>query len=189
MIYLLPTNTCFWIWCPITEIADYHKIYKIKKRSFDKPLAILVEDFNWLRNNTQLTDEQVDFLEKYDKPFTILTESSYLSAWINFVDENNNEFINRDEYSQIAFRVAHNNTQSKLIKQNGPLFLTSANFSGKPEMQNAKEVRKEFEYYLDKGIVQFVWENTGVINSKYTSSDIFEFIWEGLEIEYLRKND
>jgi hypothetical protein len=47
----------------------------------------LVQDFNWLINNTNLTKEQVSFLMKYDKPFTILTDSDYVKIWLNHEDE------------------------------------------------------------------------------------------------------
>jgi len=39
--------------------------------------------------------------------------------WINYVDEENNlEFINRDIYEKIAFRVANNDTEKRLVKEN-----------------------------------------------------------------------
>jgi L-threonylcarbamoyladenylate synthase len=96
MIYIFPTDTCFGLACSITEIKDYEKIYKIKKRDFGKPLAILVENFEWLEKYTTLTKEQVNFLKNYKKPFTILTESSFVKIWLNFVDEETGEeFRNR----------------------------------------------------------------------------------------------
>jgi len=84
MIYILPTDTCYGIACALEDKKSYEKIYKIKKRSFDKPLAIMVEDFKWLRNNTDLTDEQVDFLERYEKPFTVLTNSTPVELFLQF---------------------------------------------------------------------------------------------------------
>ncbi|MDR2641061.1 MAG: Sua5/YciO/YrdC/YwlC family protein [Candidatus Peribacteria bacterium] len=102
MIYILPTDTCFGLACPIVEHESYDKIYKIKKREFGKPLAILVPNFEWLEKYTILTKEQIDFLKKYDKPFTILTESPNTKIWLNFVDEENGgEFRNRAIYEKI----------------------------------------------------------------------------------------
>ncbi|MFC1798050.1 hypothetical protein ACFLY2_02755 [Patescibacteria group bacterium] len=90
----------------------------MKKRDLDKPLAILVPDFEWLKDNTDLTSEQIVFLKGYEKPFTILTDSDHLRVWINYVDEDNNEFINRDIYEQFAFRVVNNDTEKRLVKEN-----------------------------------------------------------------------
>jgi len=187
MIYLLPTDTCFWISCPIHDLKAYNWIYKIKKRDLDKPLAILVPDFEWLEENTDLTIDQVNFLKEYDKPFTILTKSDSLRLWINYIDEDNNEFINRDIYEKFAFRVVNNDTEKRLVKENGPMFLTSANLSNKPEIYSAREVEKEFSYYLEKDKIKFVWKNIWNLPKNWTS-DVFEFKWYSLDLEHLRKN-
>jgi tRNA A37 threonylcarbamoyladenosine synthetase subunit TsaC/SUA5/YrdC len=99
-------------------VKSYERIYKIKKRDLSKPLAILVPDYKWLEDNTSLTSEQVKFLKKYEKPFTILTDCDHLKIWINYVDEDNNEFINRDIYERFAFRVVNNDTEKRLVKEN-----------------------------------------------------------------------
>lgn len=187
MIYILPTDTCFWIACPIHEFKSYEWIYKIKKRDLNKPLAILVPDFKWLEENTDLNEQQIEFLKNYEKPFTILTNSDHLNLWINYIDEDNNEFINRDMYESFAFRIANNDIEKRLLKENWPMFLTSANLSNKPEMYSAKEVEQEFSYYIEREKIKFVWKNVWNLKSK-TTSDIFEFVWDSLDIEYLRKN-
>ncbi|MDD3144487.1 MAG: Sua5/YciO/YrdC/YwlC family protein [Candidatus Gracilibacteria bacterium] len=187
MIYILPTDTCFGIACGLDDIKSYERIYKIKKRSLDKPLAILVPDFNWLEKNTELTKEQVNFLKTYNKPFTILTESPHVSVWINFVnDENGEEFLNRGVYEKFAFRVANNKTQDRLLKENGPMFMTSANISNEPEIYTSREIKEKFAEALEKGHIKFVGENTGVI-PKNPPSEIFEFVGETLEQKFIRK--
>jgi len=186
MIYILPTDTCYWMACAIDDIKAYEWIYKIKKRSFDKPLAILVPDFKWLKNNTELNEQQIEFLENYKKPFTVLTDCKSLSLWINYIDEDNSEFINRDIYKTFAFRVANNSIQDKLLKQNWPMFLTSANKSNEPEIYNKNEIKKEFSYYLDWWNIQFFGENM-TLDKNNPPSDIFEFEWESTKIKYLRK--
>lgn len=184
MIYILPTDTCYWLACSLDDITNYEKIYKIKKRSFAKPLAIMVSDFNWLKNNTSLNSKQIEFLRNYKKPFTVLTDSKNVSLWLNYETESWEWFQNRDMYKKIAFRVAHNDTQKKLIKEVGPIFLTSANTSGEKEIYKKEELKEVFNYYLEKNIVRILpWE---VGNNK--ASDIFEFVEEWLEIKYLRKN-
>lgn len=185
MLYIIPTDTCFWLACPITDTKNYEKIYKIKKRSYDKPLAILVEDFKWLEKYTSLTKEQVEFLKKYDKAFTILTESSYTKIWINFVDEETwEEFRNREIYEKIAFRVANNPIQQKLIKQEWPLFLTSANETWKKEIYKVSEINEKFWDYIKKWVIKF-YESWNLAKTK--PSEIFEFEWESLERRFLRK--
>ncbi|NDK08529.1 hypothetical protein EOM39_04775 [Candidatus Gracilibacteria bacterium] len=184
MIYIIPTDTCYGIACAIDDIQNYEKIYKIKKRSFAKPLAIMVSDFNWLRVNTNLNDKQIEFLKKYKKPFTILTDSIPVSLWLNYENEEGVGFQNRDMYKKIAFRVAHNDAQKKLIKEVGPIFLTSANTSGETEIYKKEELKETFSYYLEKNIAKILPGEVG--HNK--ASDIFEFVGDGVEVKYLRKN-
>ncbi len=185
MIYVIPTDTCYWIACPISDTKSYERIYKIKKRDLSKALAIIVPDFKWLENNTNLNLEQIDFLKNYKKAFTVLADCDHLKLWINYIDEENNEFLNRDIYKKFAFRVAHNNTQKKLLKKHWPMFLTSANISNNPELYSPEEVEKEFWYYLSNKKIEFLWSQK---LEKTSPSDIFEFEWESLDIKYLRKN-
>jgi tRNA threonylcarbamoyl adenosine modification protein (Sua5/YciO/YrdC/YwlC family) len=173
MIYILPTDTCYGIACALEDKKNYEKIYKIKKRRLDKPLAIMVKDFSWLRENTDLTDEQVDFLERYEKPFTILTNSTPVELFINFGDENEEYLINKDMYEQVAFRVAHNEMQESVINTHGPIWLTSANLSGAGETYDIATIEKDFEYYIDKNIVEVVGSFN--LDPETPASDIIEF--------------
>lgn len=185
MIYILPTNTCFWLATSVNDVKSYEKIYKIKKRSFSNPLVIMVQDFKWLTGNTDLNDEQIAFLKTYDKPFTVVTNSSSLEHWMDYKDEHWVWFQNSDVYSSIAFRIAHNDEQEKLIKKIWPIFLTSANLSWEWEIFDIKTIKEVFSYHLDKKNIELLSYND---LKKNNSSDIFEFIWEGIELNYFRKN-
>jgi tRNA A37 threonylcarbamoyladenosine synthetase subunit TsaC/SUA5/YrdC len=84
MIYILPTDTCYGLACPLEDKKNYEKIYKMKKRRFEKPLALMVKNFAWLSENTDLTDQQIDFLKAYEKPFTVLTNSTNVELFLQF---------------------------------------------------------------------------------------------------------
>ncbi|QFR39018.1 Sua5/YciO/YrdC/YwlC family protein [Candidatus Gracilibacteria bacterium 28_42_T64] len=184
-VYIIPTDTCYGLACPISEHESYDKIYKMKKRDYTKPLAIMVEDFKWLSQNTDLTPEQIQFLKDYENPFTILTESMPLSHWIQFEVEDVC-FRNREVYPKIAIRIANNTEQAKLIKRVGPIFLTSANISDKPEIYKGSELKTEFAYYLANSKIELLGGYDLTYNNH--TSDIFEFEGTTTEIKYLRKN-
>ena len=181
MIYILPTNTCFWIACSFDDIKSYNEIYKIKNRPLEKPLAIMIESFSWLEKNTNLNKSQIEFLKNYKKPFTILTDCPYMKMVLN-LEQEDFEYPNKEVYEKIAFRVAHNDVQKKLISEVWPIFLTSANLSWEKEIYSIEEAKKQFEKYWKK--ITFLWDD---ILPETKPSDIFEFVWESLEIKYLRK--
>lgn len=186
MIYIIPTDTCFWIWCEVSDPKSYEKIYQIKKRESNKPLSIIVPDFSWLQKNTDLTQEQINFLKNYDKPFTVLANCNYLKIWISFVnEETNEEFFNRDIYEKFAFRVANNETQKKLLKEVWPIFLTSANYSSNPEIYDYDELEIYFWNLIENWKIKFLWKQKKLEKNK--PSEIFEFIEDSLEQNFLRK--
>ena len=182
-LYFIPTDTCYWLACPISEHEDYRNIYKTKSRDLSKPLALMIEDFKWLEQNTDLNSDQISFLKNYEKPFTVLADSLPISHWINYEDEEIS-FENKEQYKKIAFRVANLPEQKKLLSEVGPIFLTSANYSNSPEIYSIEELKKVFEKKLK--FIKILW--TKDLNSNNQPSDLFEFIWEGTELKYLRKN-
>ena len=182
MIYILPTDTCFWLACALSDKKEYHKIYKLKKRDWSKPLALMVENYDWLREHTDLTDEQIEFLEEYEKPFTVLTHSDRVKMYIDYDDSDEWDFLNSDVYNEIAFRVAHMPTHHKLIKREWPIFLTSANRSGQWEIFDIETIENMF---WDDKYVEIRAEKN--LHNPYKHSDIFRFIWDTTEVEYIRE--
>ena len=172
MIYILPTDTCFWISCPIWSLEDYKKIYALKNRPSEKPLAIMVEDFEYLKKHTAINELQLNFLKNYPSPFTVL-----LNTKRDFILDT---IPNKKYYKKTAFRVANLDVLKKLLRKIGPVFLTSANLSN------------TWETYLLKDIPFENSQEIEIIGSedleKAPASDIFEFIWESAKILFLRKN-
>lgn len=120
-IFLLASDTCYGIACPLAEIESYHAIYEIKKRSTTKPLSILVPDFYWLENHTFLEKSDIDFLKKYPHPFSVVTDSQELDVLIRMQIENENgdvlQFGNVDAYDGFSFRIANTEEQKTLISE------------------------------------------------------------------------
>lgn len=183
MMYILPTDTCFWIACAFDDTKSYHKIYEIKNRPLEKPLAIMIESFDWLEKNTPLSKKQIEFLKAYKRPFTVMTECPYMQMVLN-LEQEDFCYENKQFYKKIAFRVAHNDIQKKLISEVWPIFLTSANFSWEKEIYSIEDAKKQFENFKD---IKFLWNEN--IHSLPTTkpSDIFEFEWETINIKYLRQ--
>jgi tRNA A37 threonylcarbamoyladenosine synthetase subunit TsaC/SUA5/YrdC len=122
MPYIVPTNTCYGIAGEQT-LEEYTAIYRLKGREFSKPLAWIVRDYDDLHEYIEITDEQIDFLKNYPRPWTILApkKSSYILP----------DFLDPIQYSRIAFRVATACIPDRSLQEklSYPLFLTSANLS------------------------------------------------------------
>ena len=171
--------------CPISRFNEYQKIYEIKKRDKSKAIAIMVFDFEYLEKNTQLTNNQISFLKNHKNPFTILINKSKILDK-NLLDIINN-LDNSEIYEKIAFRVAHNFIQRRLITEKWPLFLTSANVSNNPEIFSTKEINKYFWELINNREIRLFAHKDFIINSQKKYSDIFEFAVESEEVKYFRK--
>lgn len=128
----------------------------------------MVRDYEDLRKYIEITDEQVEFLQNYPRPWSILGKKCE-----DFVLP---EFLDARTYEKISLRVAKKCIIAD-IRDNFiyPLFLTSANLSGNPESKTLAEAREFFPSM--QGI------DGGICNQ--APSDIFEFGEEG-EIKFLR---
>jgi hypothetical protein len=76
----------------------------------------MVESFEWLEENTSLTNEQVDFLKSYDKPFTIMTDCPRIKMILE-LEQEDFSYENKEAYEKIAFRIANTDIQKKLISE------------------------------------------------------------------------
>lgn len=179
-LFIFPTDTCFWIATPINDIEWYNKIYEIKKRDYKKPLAILVDSYDWLIKNTTINQKQINFLKNYNKPFTVLLDMKN-----NLLDDN---IVNKSNYKKFAFRIAHNFMQNKLIRLNWPLFLTSANRTWECELFSTNNIKDIFKKEINKYNITVFAHPGFCIDKKQNFSDIFEFIWNSEEIRYIRSN-
>lgn len=174
MIYCIPTDTCYWLAASIYSQEDYNKIYELKWRGYDKPLAFLVKKYEDIRTIIDITNEQLEFLKNYSHPFTIM--------WNKKPDFVLPSFLNKKVYSKIAIRVAKECINLDIIEQlDYPSFLTSANYSWEKEIYSyniAKEVFWKFDWVVVKS-----W-----ITKNYPPSNIFNFIWNSLELHFYRQN-
>lgn len=173
MISAIPTDTCFWLACNIYEEDSYDKIFEIKNRSQNKLLSIAVKDYNELKQISLLSSSQIEFLINYPHPFTILAKVSN-----NFIFPN---FLDKSQYSELWIRVASTFLNPEIIASLiFPIFLTSANNSWDSEIYDSTLIT---ELFWDKIENIIPWK----IQPK-PPSNIFRFIWDTLELDYIRKN-
>ncbi len=169
MIFLLPTDTCYGLAGALTR-EDYKEIYRLKWRDFSKQLAILVRDFSDLQNYIDISDTQIEHLERYPYPWSFLwaRRSSYILP----------DFMDPLAYTQISLRVAESCIDSHIRDEIAyPLFLTSANLTWEKESTTLKWAEWVFSW--------LTWYDGGICDRP--PSDIFS-LGDRWEIVYLRKN-
>lgn len=145
-VAVLPTDTIYGIVGLARNPVVVKKIYKLRKRSSDKPFIILISSIDDLEQfNVRLTDAQIEFLQKnWPNPLSVIfpcksEEFKYLHRGTN----------------SLAFRIPQDEKLLSLLKLTGPLVAPSANFEGEKPSENINQAKKYFgdsvDFYIDGG--------------------------------------
>ena len=122
-IILYPTDTVWGIGCDATNEKAIEKIYKLKKRSDNKAMIVLVAEERDVLQYVANPDKKVfDYLQKTTKPTTVIYKGAIGLA----------ENVTGKDGS-IAIRICNDDFCRNLLKRfRRPLVSTSANISGQP---------------------------------------------------------
>lgn len=96
-----------------------------------------MRDYEDLKTYIEITDEQIEFLKQYHRPWSILGKRRADYVLPDFLDEK--------QYEKLSLRVAESCIDENIRDSvSYPLFLTSANLSGMPESKTLAEARELF---------------------------------------------
>ncbi len=134
-IISVPTDTVYGLCGRINSVEAYNKIMKIKNRPITKSLPVMCADEDQIKS-IAIVDENVQkLIEAFmPGPITLVLKKR------QDVLTNNKGTINTPE---IAVRMAPTKFLKELIGElNSPIFMTSANKSGKAECRTLDEIEK-----------------------------------------------
>ncbi|MGH2552172.1 MAG: L-threonylcarbamoyladenylate synthase, partial [Chitinophagaceae bacterium] len=133
-LILYPTDTVWGIGCDATNSEAVEKIYRLKNRSVNKAMIVLVATEQDVLQHVAALDLRVfDYLEKTSKPTTVIYDGAIGLA------EN---IIATD--GSVAIRICNEIFCRHLIKRlRKPIVSTSANISGEPVAETFAEIQNK----------------------------------------------
>src|SRR6187551_1464405 len=139
-LILYPTDTVWGIGCDATNEEAVERIYKLKRRSDEKAMIVLVADERDILPHVAAPDLSLfDYLDKTTKPTTVVYEGA-----LGFADN----LVAKD--GSIAIRICKEEFCRRLIKRfRKPIVSTSANISGTPAPKFFKEISEEIKNGVD----------------------------------------
>lgn len=143
---VMPTDTIYGIVGLALNPEVVEKIYKLRKRSSDKPMIVLISSLDDLKKfDVSLTRKQAEFLKKiWPNPISVVLPC--ISAKF--------KYLHRATFS-LAFRIPKDENLLKLLKETGPLVAPSANLEGEKPSENIKMAKIYFgskiDFYVDGG--------------------------------------
>lgn len=145
-IGIIPTDTMYGVVGSALDKKAVRRIYKVRKRTPSKPLIILIDSIDRLKDfSVSLLGDRLEMISNIwpDKITVILpckvTRFKYLHRGTN----------------KLAFRMPKGAKLLKLLRETGPLVAPSANPEGEKPARTLKEAQKYFgasvDFYIDGG--------------------------------------
>lgn len=135
-IFVFPTDTVYGIGTFYDDQEAINKIYQIKERDKGKPLAILISDFNQIKNNLEINNPKTnELIQKYwPGPLTLIFKKSKAFKY---------------PFETIGLRIPNSKIALKILNYLGALATTSVNYSGEEPINDINEIEKIFKGKID----------------------------------------
>lgn len=148
-IAVIPTDTIYGIVGSALIPDTVQEIYRLRKRTSDKPFIILISSIGDLEKfDVQLTPDQRKFLKKIWPNCVSVVLTCPDGKW---------KYLHRGTKS-LAFRIPKDDKLLELLKKTGPLIAPSANYEGESPSETIDDAKKYFAdkvlFYLDGGIIR-----------------------------------
>ncbi len=139
-LILYPTDTIWGLGCDATNAEAVEKIFKLKGRSNEKPLIILIDNDMKLPSYVrEIPDVAYQLIEYAEKPLTIVYDGAKNLA-ANLIAED----------GSIGIRVtSHPFCKQLLHRFRKPIVSTSANLSGSPSPASFDDISQEIKEGVD----------------------------------------
>lgn len=149
-VIIHPTDTCYGLAADITNPEAVAQVAKLKKMSLEKPISVLVADFEMLRKYAVLDGKAEEIARKYlpGSLTLLLPKRKEMPAFY----ANGNTFV--------GVRYPNHNLALTLAKKMGrPITTTSANITGEIQAYKTAEVIQYFGdaevLFLNGGDLEF----------------------------------
>lgn len=136
-VLIFPTDTVYGIGTPIFDFDGINKIYEIKNRTKDKPLACLCANIN-----------QIDEIAWVDLNAKKLI-SKFLPGALTVILKSKKEVLDKIGYETIGIRIPNHKLALEILLENGPMLTTSVNDSGSIPLNEYDEIVKKYNSLVD----------------------------------------
>ena len=136
-VIIFPTDTVYGIGTPIFDLEGIKRIYKIKNRPLDKPLACLCSDLEQIKSICVVSSDAIKLINKF------------LPGALTLILESRPEVYEKIGYKTIGVRIPNYSKALDILKENGPMLTTSVNESGNVPLNEYEEIYKNYNDLVD----------------------------------------
>nr|XP_046915919.1 yrdC domain-containing protein, mitochondrial-like [Dermatophagoides farinae] len=127
-VIALPTDTIYGLATHVDSTKGINRLYEIKSRDYNKPLAICMADVDDIAEYGKITIPKSLLYQLLPGAITVIFERTLkLNPSLN------------PETNLVGIRIPNNEFVRQLCRQSGPIALTSANVSSEPSCLKVEE--------------------------------------------------
>ena len=135
-LVIYPTDTVYGVGCLFNDTEGIEKIYRMKKRDYGKPIAVLCANLSQVKEISDFNDVHSKYASHWPGALTIILN-------------------NKENNGTIAVRIPDSYVSCKILKHFGPMNTTSVNYSGEKEINSLDEIEELFSEYVDYLVTDF----------------------------------
>lgn len=136
-LIIFPTDTVYGIGCGIFDVESMDKIYEIKKRSKDKPLACLCFDEDQIKNIAEVDDQVLKLIR------------AFLPGALTIILKSKPVVVDKVGYKTIGVRIPNCKEALAILEKMGPMWTTSVNDSGASPLNEYSDIVQKYQNVVD----------------------------------------
>lgn len=165
-LIIFPTDTVYGIGCSIYDTENQEKIFKIKRRPKNRPLAVLCASMEQIKKIAYVSDDASKLIAEFlPGPLTLILPAK----------EEIKELLGQ---STIGVRIPNSTIALQILSEMGPMTTTSVNESGSVPLNEYETICKA---YVD--CVDYIYEPAGqssnIASTVVTTIPCIKMIREG----------
>lgn len=137
-LIIFPTDTVYGIGCGIFDVDNIKKIYNIKNRSYEKPLACLCASIEQINSIAIIDDNSRKLINEF------------LPGGLTLILKSREEVYLKIGYKTIGVRIPNCKIALNILQKNGPMLTTSVNDSGAVPINEYEEIVQKYSNLVDE---------------------------------------
>lgn len=137
-LIIFPTDTVYGIGCEIFDKENINKIYELKHRPRNKPLACLCADLKQIKQIAYINSLEKKVIEKF------------MPGALTIILKAKKKVAETTGFETIGVRIPNSKIAQRILIKNGPMLTTSVNESEEIPLNDFEEIKMKYGEFVDE---------------------------------------